>query len=412
MDVSKIIHLYRDQKIQEQLKRYGLFASRVSWLDSHRFTGSCWGKRITDMTLAIKHQVKSPLTSILHEDIYEPTTIIRDTTNFEDVVGIVNISDIMVPIRNSILLEEEKNVEGNVAENNTTMISLKDYLADIHKYSYSTLGENGSCNLLDGREGKEETVLFGSQAHILPFESKKDDKKLQFHIQLDTYNSKTLAILVTKEGTSSQIVEGGRIDLYLDAEGKKADLNIESVENRRSRDNTKPQGKVTSHKDLSKNEILENSIIVIRVPLKNTPQYNWNNIYESNYILGGTRGLMPQYSPISNVTRGAPVSNFSTANLDFIWNATRSAPEPESLTNATRGMDFGALDITITDEPFPKLSKIIKRDNENLIRIDNLIYRTTDTGDITELEMIAMRDQFKDSNSMILEKKSIHDMND
>ncbi len=402
--------ILRDQK---------LTTSKVSWIDSKRTKGSCWGSNITDMTLAIKNRYGK----------YINTLIIKDTTNFVDVVGECYTKDIIVPLQQSLHLKYGKTA------------TLKDFLSNIYKYM-SNLKEYDiserhtdvlNLSRYDSEDGKntEEKILYGTQAHILPFTSGKNNNKLTFHIRLYTYQSKVMVIVLSKWGPSIQIVEEGTQDLYINIKGKKANFTVESFENKRSRDPTKKQGIVKSFTELDTEEAEYNQITVIQIPLISNKSRSNNYQSKSFKVKTGKHGaaktLIPKCSGYKGVLVGSSLEsmNFSmslsppvTRNMSYY---DRDEPTYRCVDEAAcriiekskpKGMDMGAIgwEYEEGDISFPVFESDNGRDINQIARATKLIYRTTDDNKVTPSDGEDIWAHIQENMSIVSNKKSIHDI--
>ena len=102
--VSSIVH---NNATQDLLSSYGIRAHSVTWEDTARNKGSCWGPNISDMTLVVKNGEQ--LMPILRKP------------NFSDVTDDVPIDTFKLLVGNESKLSPSK------------VITLKEYLQNINK---------------------------------------------------------------------------------------------------------------------------------------------------------------------------------------------------------------------------------------------------------------------------------------
>jgi hypothetical protein len=217
------------------LESYGYKLQTISWEDTARTKNSCWGPNISDMTLKLKSGERMPM-------IRKP--------NFVDVTYDVDISKFKLPLHNIGV----KNI-----------VSLKEYLKDINKYVDNP---NVSSMLLD----RDEKILTQVQTCVL--QHKPEEKQVEFTVNIYNYqtkkeNPKVLVILVSKNGTSTQVLTDER-DLYFNDNSKAHYFKAERLGDVRLK-----QGKsgetVSNYKDMTDEEKLDNCLMVIQVPLKDNP---------------------------------------------------------------------------------------------------------------------------------------------
>lgn len=217
------------------LESYGYKMQLVSWEDTARNKNSSWGPNISDMTLKLKDGTRMPM-------IRKP--------NFADMTYDVDISKFKLPLHNIGIKK---------------IVSLKEYLKDISKYVDNP---NVSSMLLD----RDEKILTQVQTCVL----KSDQKEVEFNVHLYNYqtvkeNPKVLTILVSKNGTSTQVLSTEK-DLYFNDNGKSHYFKAERLGDVRLKQG-KSGNSVTNYKDMSDEEKLDNCLMVIQVPLKDNPDY-------------------------------------------------------------------------------------------------------------------------------------------
>jgi hypothetical protein len=306
------------------LESYGYKLQTISWEDTARTKNSCWGANISDMTLKLKSGERMPM-------IRKP--------NFADITYDVDISKFKLPLHNIGV----KNI-----------VSLKEYLKDINKYVDN---KDVSSMLLD----RDEKILTQVQTCVL--QHKPDENQVEFTVNIYNYqtkkeNPKVLVILVSKNGTSTQVLTDER-DLYFNDNGKAHYFKAERLGDVRLK-----QGKsgdtVSNYKDMSDEEKLDNCLMVIQVPLKDNPEYK------------------PK--------RGIPKSKFCSFGYDSeeddseetFYYRTRSI-------KSTRGMDMGVLSKGTERGKYvgTGTTKLI-RDEKYPIRCTYQYYRLTDEENLSE----------------------------
>lgn len=302
------------------LESYGYKIQNVSWEDTARTKNSCWGPNISDMTLKLKTGERMPM-------IRKP--------NFMDITYDVDISKFKLPLHNI---------------GNNKFVSLKEYLKDINKYVDNP---NVSSMLLD----RDEKILTQVQTCVL--QHKPDEKQVEFTVNLFNYqtrkeNPKVLVILVSKNGTSTQVLTNER-DLYFNDNGNAHYFKAERLGDIRLK-----QGKsgdtVSNYKDMTDEEKLDNCLMVIQIPLKNNPDY------------------IPKSMP-----RG--IAKFCSS-----YSEEDDSEESYSPSRGMRlGMDMGVLSKGSKNGKYVGTGKTkLERDDNYPIRCTYQYYRLTDEENLTE----------------------------
>merc|ERR1719203_123903 len=228
-----------DSSANKLAKKAGLNINYVSWEDCARNKGSCWGPCISDMTLRVN-------------DSCMP--VIRQP-NYSDITWDVKMNDVPIVVGNH---QSDKSAE-------LQTISLSDYLSNFSDFLTNS-DYKKEINLLSQKESKDSHVIMSSQACFLPIQTGEETK---FNVALFNYQSQpknpaVLVIVSTSKGSSAQIIEGKEQHLLFNNFGKKADFLAERVSDVR-----KKKGQKNIHaKELSKEEKMDNVIVVVQVPLK------------------------------------------------------------------------------------------------------------------------------------------------
>jgi hypothetical protein len=221
---------------KDLLHAHGLNSTSVTWEDTGRSKGSCWGPNISDMTLVLKDGAR------LMPVIRKP--------NFSDVTYDTPIDSFR------LLVGNEK------AGTKNKIISLKDYLSNLSTYCPDA---RSNVNLYNKRDS---VILTSTQCCILPVEK---GKKTEFAVQLFNYqsyndNPAVLVILVSKNGTSTQILQTSNQKLFFNDKGTARYFDVERLEDVRER-RGEAKTRVDSFKEMNKEEKLDNTIMMIQVPL-------------------------------------------------------------------------------------------------------------------------------------------------
>lgn len=205
---------------------YGLAIQRVSWEDTARFKGSCWGPNISDMTLCCGGD-KMPV-------IRRP--------NLADLTCDVPASHFSVLV-------------GNEAGAPLTKVTLEQYVRNIQRYA-------GNSAIRDLWRERDATLLLSSQACVLPVGT----GKVNFNVKLYNYQSSArapavLVVMASHQGTSCQVVTG-RDDLYLNLNGRAHDFAATRLKEDRAARGVATEGAMTEE------EKMRNVIFIYQIPLK------------------------------------------------------------------------------------------------------------------------------------------------
>lgn len=310
------------------LGAYGLKAHKITWEDTARSKGSCWGPNISDMTLVVKSGNQ------LMPVIRRP--------NFSDVTDDVPIENFKVNYKGSL-------------------ISLEQLLKNLGVYN-----------------ARDTQILTSSQCCVLPVEL---GQKTQFAVQLFNYQSRpnepaVLVILASKNGTSVQVLDSSNTKLFFDDDGTARWFSAERLEDVRLRQKA-VKTKVDSYKEMTNEEKLDNTIMMIQVPLLLTSirlrALNSNTIFADN-----SDSLME--------------SAFINENED----CEESCKIPTR--GCGRGMDMGQLGLGDAEGKYTGTRGVtLKRDPAFPVRCTFQYYRVTDRDYIDEKDIIDIKEQINQS---------------
>lgn len=131
-DVSQI-HL--NKKIREVANKYGLTVTTIAWEDTSRYKDSCFGRNISDLSIAVKYREEDVMMSIIKKENFTDKTVDVPIDNFQVTVG-------------------------NQSHDKLRKISLKEYIKYIDYYT----GTKIDNMLLD----RDRHVLVSVQFQFLP----------------------------------------------------------------------------------------------------------------------------------------------------------------------------------------------------------------------------------------------------
>lgn len=255
----------RDARTIGLVSKYGLNIMNITWEDTGRYKGSSVGPNISDMSIQVGLKNK--------EGKYDLTLmpVIR-YDNFTDKTADVD------PMQFTLLVGNEKGAD-------LKRISLREFLEDPTKYLHNAKSWlNPKKSLLAERDTK---VLVSAQASFLPVpkKSKAEFNPVLFNYQSVSGDPAVLAILVTRQGTSTTVIDNKRdsVDgrgwgqrLFHNQNGQRASLTGQRLSDFAK---TKEGQKSDTIKDQAKLDVKKSSglnmVLLIQIPLKqkNPPKY-------------------------------------------------------------------------------------------------------------------------------------------
>jgi len=342
-----------DQQLKTIAKSRDLVITKVTWEDTGRNHNSCWGRQISDMTLA----VTSELCPVIRKD------------NFLDVTCDLPIEQFNVKVGNETGKEQLE------------VQSLKDYLSAIHS-------KKGPVNLIRARDSQ---IMVSSQACILPLE----DGTVEFRPQLYNYPTRDdspalLVVLSTSLGTTAQVVQNKPQDLVYNLNGKICHFLAT-----RLRDDRKARG-VALEGAMDKEEIERNLIAIYSVPLKQKPVATRSRGLQFHKGGGTLSACSSSFGGGAMLCAAAPGMAFPDSDEDeceidecgeemVLENASVDGCRGLKESKPKRGMDHAMLSITETKGKMTHAPQEyeLERDEEYPIRLTLQRYRVTDSKDIS-----------------------------
>jgi hypothetical protein len=244
------MRLTENNKLKSLLHSHGYDIMSVTWEDTARTKGSCWGHNISDMTLNIPSLGRMPV-------IRKP--------NFADLTFDLPIEQLTCPINNENMTAFQTN------NNELETISLRHYLENIGQY---TSDQIPSMYL-----PRDEKILVSTQYCLLPCKT----NKVEFNVNLYNYQANVLTVVVTSQGTSCQLISDGGNILYFNKFGQNANLLVERLKVDRLRRGVALEGKMT------KEEKQRNVVFIYQIPLKPEPLQS-RNYFKFSSFGGSTFG--------------------------------------------------------------------------------------------------------------------------
>ncbi|HSQ63178.1 MAG TPA: hypothetical protein VLM85_08170 [Polyangiaceae bacterium] len=217
--IDRVTNMVNDDGLVSRAGRRGLDVLDLTWEDTGRAMGSSIGPNISDLTLQVRRQSPFPgggwVTSLM--------PVLR-FPNFSDRTGDVPADRFFARVGN------EKD-----SGNELKTIPLTELLRNLKEYVSAPSSIKGSGNMLAARDTH---FLVSAQAVFLPIpkRGKAEFSPVLFNYQSAPGSPADLAILVSRQGTSVQVIEnkpeeasgaGWGQELYFNAFGQRAALTAE-----------------------------------------------------------------------------------------------------------------------------------------------------------------------------------------
>lgn len=306
--IDKVTNMVNDDGLIARASARGLDVLDVTWEDTGREMGSSIGPNISDFSLQVRR--KSPWGGYVSNVM----PVLR-FPNFSDVTGDVPADKFFVRVGNEHDSGEELKT-----------VALTDVLKNLKEFTSMPKSIKGAGNLLAPRDSH---FLVSAQAIFLPIPKRE---KAEFNPVLFNYQSAPgspadLAILVTRQGTSIQVIENRQQDatatgwgqeLYYNNRGQRAAFTAE----RRSEvvKRIEDQGGPLTEDDRSAIQRGADVMFLVQVPLKHKNAGYLNG-------MGGGYGY----------GAGAGVSSFGYGGLADAKPAMKAAPPAATATGAQLG---------------------------------------------------------------------------
>ncbi len=393
---KQVASIVNSENTRELLAAYGLRAHKVTWEDTGRAKNSCYGPNISDLTLVVKGDRNTNM------------PVIR-SPNYADVTQDVPIDRFQLT-------------------HNGVKKSLRALLQELNVYS-----------------DRDSEILTSSQCCILPA---ANGVRTQFGVQLFNYQCSVddpavLVIMVSNQGTTIKILD--RIGTILYHEHNDLDhwFAIERLEEVRKRQDA-VKTRVDSFKEMTDEEKLDNTLLIIQVPLKqeNRPVPSFGNpsfgspafskirsatvfgdpaSFNANHTMNSYAFKKPTNS--TSITFGGAAYESATpsepAKVEPIENYEEEGAAPLAQQHARgiemgMGMDMGQLTLGDSVGRSRQLNiHTLRRDNAFPIRCTYQYYRVTDLNYIDEKMVKDIKEQLDQtlkyataSGSLVLNKKS------
>ena len=253
--VRRVTGMVSDSGTQAEVQRRGLHLINLTWEDTGRDQGSALGPNISDLTLQVRYTEQGDRKAALLPVIRFP--------NFSDRTGDVRADKFFLRVGNQ--------AQGDRLET----VALRDVLANVKRYLSDPGSVLGSGNLTAARDSH---YLVSAQAVFLPIPSqgKAEFTPVLFNYQSFPGSPAVLTLLVSRQGTSTTIVDNRQNqaspvqswgqELYFNERGKRAPFSAERKTDVKAR--IEAQGGPRTEDDQSALAKGADSLFIIQVPLR------------------------------------------------------------------------------------------------------------------------------------------------
>jgi hypothetical protein len=252
--VDRVANMVSDQDLVGRVRRRSLALVNVTWEDTGRAEGSSLGPNISDLTLQVRRRDESGQFRSAIMPVIRPP-------NFTDRTGDVPADRFFIRI-------------GNEQGSGLRAVPLTDVLRNLKSFASRPDSILGDGNLLAPRDSH---FLVSAQAVFLPIpkSGKAEFNPVLFNYQSAPGSPAVLSILVTRQGTSIQVVEnkpedataaGWGQELYFNNKGQRAAFTAERKSDVEQR--IASQGGPRTEDDKSALQKGADVLFLVQVPLK------------------------------------------------------------------------------------------------------------------------------------------------
>jgi hypothetical protein len=350
--------------LQSKAQRNALAIQTISWEDTGRYKGSCWGPNISDMSLRVTHGRPDQTSS---GNSQTPWSSSRGTTlpmirypNFADHSADIPMENFQVTVGN------EK------AGGALRRIPLKEYLRNIGQYVQT--GKGIACPSM-WCEQKDARVLTSAQFCVLPL----DSGTTEFNVHLYNYQSSSddpavLVLVCSQKGTSAQAIFGGTTQLYFNNAGEAANYVAERLKDERKRLGKDLDAKM----DVDEGE--RNALLIFQIPLVIKPRSRGFQL-----LMGGEESLESYVPKDASLCSSNSYTPAAACGVKGIAKGRSRGMDHGVDRGGDRGMDRAMLAVGKTHSKFEGIKDFtLERDTRFPIRCTFQFYLVTDQQDIPD----------------------------
>ena len=363
--IGKVANMVSDGDLSRRVQRRNLSLVNVTWEDTGRAQGSSVGPNISDLTLQVRRRDPNGQFESSIMPVIRPP-------NFVDRTGDVPADRFFVRV-------------GNEQGQNLHSVPLTDVLKNLKAFAAKPDSILGDGNVFAGRDSH---FLVSAQAVFLPIpkSGKARFNPVVFNYQSAPGSPAVLTILVTRQGTSMQVIEnktedataaGWGQELYFDNKGQRAAFTAERKADVAER--IAAQGGPKTEDDKTALQKGADVLFLIQVPLKHA------QLGRLGGALPGGGGAMGSAEGMANPASAAPQA---------------AKPKQSAAKGAGAGpMNRGGADESSDVEqavlghgpnlgPFNEGHRLrIERDPKFPIRITVQFYKATSNGVVSDIDL-------------------------
>lgn len=348
--VDKVANMVSDSDLQRRVAQRKLSVVNVMWEDTGRAQGSALGPNISDLTLQVRRRdERGQFVSSIMPVIRFP--------NFTDRTGDIPADRFFVRVGNER------------AGGSLKSVPLTDVLRNIKAFASRPDSILGDGNMLAPRDTH---FLVSAQAVFLPIpkSGKAEFNPVLFNYQSAPGSPAVLTILVTRQGSSMQVIEnkgedataaGWGQELYFNAGGQRAAFTAERRSDVEQR--IQAQGGPKTEDDKSALQKGADVLFLVQVPLK-------------HHNLGRLGGPLPKPAKNAQMAKGAA------------GGPPLPPPAPSAAMKDNSDVEQAVLGHGPKLGPFDEGHKLrLERDPKFPIRITVQFYKATSNGVVSDIDL-------------------------
>ncbi len=367
--VDTVAGMVYDQEVVRMAGEHDLSVVNVTWEDTGRYYGSCWGPNISDMTIQVHSYA---------DGSERPTLtcmpVIRHP-NFHDLSADLDPDDFYLLVGNEIGEEPAP-------------VSLTDFVDNLRFYLHDPASWPGDDHgLLCERDS---SVLVSAQAVFLPI---RESGTATFNPVLFNYQSyrgdpAVLTILATREGTSVTVIDNARDAvegswswgqrLFFNEDGQRASLTGQRISD------FEAEGGDTGGEAVSVGEESGlNMVLLIQIPLKQrNPQSTWFD--DVAYCESAPSGALAMDATVSSDVEAAVIGHGELEGVFTEIDDLKIERDPEFPIRVTVQFYKATSNGVVSEDDIAQVAAEIERVYEDADFVGSLVvpdpgtYRPTD----------------------------------
>ena len=363
--IQKVAGMVSDGDLQQRAARRQLSVVNVTWEDTGRAEGSALGPNISDLSLQVRRKGEDGQFQSTVMPVIRPP-------NFSDRTGDIPSDRFFVRV-------------GNEQGQNLRSVPLTDVLKNLKAFAAKPDSILGDGNLFNARDTH---FLVSAQAVFLPIPKtgKASFNPVLFNYQSAPGSPAVLTILVTRQGTSMQVIEnkgedvtaaGWGQELYFDNHGQRAAFTAErkaDVEQRIA-----AQGGPKTEDDRSALQKGAEMLFLVQVPLKHKQLGRLGGS-----LPGGMGGGAMADAPMSAAAPSPPMA----AKPKMSPKGAARAAGPSTPANEPSDVEQAVLGHGPNLGPYNDGHGIrLERDPKFPVRVTVQFYKATSNGVVSDIDL-------------------------